>query len=289
MHFRIHSMLVLTDKRYIGKVSKFGTKTSDQYGFIEHNNNGLFFHRKNILNVSKYKIDAFFKSPTVTYKIRESEKNPGKFEAYDVALLEDESDTEFLLDQFFWYINTKNTGSIIFSELISIFYEFKKEDILENKALFKHQLLNSLYTKDTGLMSKQDIVRITQLYSSLFDSNEPEIFEPLIRLNLFGYIDELEKLDLEETFNQFIEYFRSDVQAANKAASYLVKNKPQSKIHYVLWLNGFTKEVPIDYAINNFVELNEDYTEGFLHNLKPNQFDKAFNKLLCVIIILPEN
>lgn len=276
-------MLVLTDNRYIGEVLKFGTKTSDQYGFIEYKEANLFFHRNNILKVSKDKIDRFYEIPIVTYKVRESKKNPGKLEAYEVTLLEDEKDTEFLLDQFFWHINTKKTESITLSEITSVFYGFNKEDVLTNKALYKNHLLNSLYMKDTGLMRQQDIVHITQLYSSLFDSNESEIFELLIKLNLFGYINELEILDLKEIFNRFIEYFNSDIQAANRAASYLIESYPQSRVHYFLWLDGFNEEAPLDYITNNFVELNEDYAEGFLHNVDPSQFDEAFSKLLFAI------
>lgn len=96
------------DQKYIGQIQWFGTADGARYGFAYFKNDintSVFFHKNTIVAEQQDCLSEFTKSKFVTAKIRKSAKNNDKLEAYDVSLLNKESDWDLLFDT---YVSRKN-------------------------------------------------------------------------------------------------------------------------------------------------------------------------------------
>lgn len=100
----------MNTQKYIGTVLWFGTANGAKYGFIKYNdepgkNQSIFFHKNKISKPSSLNLHKFIKDQTVTFYIKESDKDNSKNEAYNILLLEDEEDKKFVLTIFFLLLN----------------------------------------------------------------------------------------------------------------------------------------------------------------------------------------
>lgn len=107
----------MKNQKHINLVKWFGTNDGSKYGFIEYDNlinkeNAVFLHKNNILQPSQDNLSEFFENQVVTFCVRHSKKGTDKLESYDVLLLEDENDNEFLISEFFLLFKAKNYNTL---------------------------------------------------------------------------------------------------------------------------------------------------------------------------------
>ncbi|MDI4498838.1 cold shock domain-containing protein [Moraxella nonliquefaciens] len=107
----------MSTQKYIGMVLWFGTADGAKYGFIEYKDElgkeqSIFFHKNKISKPSSLNLDRFTEGQTVTFLIKQSDKEIDKNEAYNILILEDEQDEEFLLLTLFLMIKTGKSNKI---------------------------------------------------------------------------------------------------------------------------------------------------------------------------------
>ena len=200
------------NQRYINKVLWFGTKTGGEYGFIQyedHTKDGIFFHKNQILKESKHKLKKFCEDAIVTFNVRKSPKNDEKLEAYDILLLEDSLEIEFLIDVFFNYINSDRIKGTVF-----VYLKFKMHEIIneENKEVFKTNIEKSLENEKN--LDSQTIDILLNLSSKVYDSGDDFILEKILDLR----VSHLEK-------NNQLEKLISTIEDISKVYENIVSSK----------------------------------------------------------------
>ena len=111
------------DQKYIGQIQWFGTADGAKYGFADFKgdiNSSVFFHKNMIVVEQQDCLTEFTKSKFITARIRKSAKNNDKLEAFDVCLLEKETDWDFLFDTYVSRNSTVVNEYSLYRELFDI-------------------------------------------------------------------------------------------------------------------------------------------------------------------------
>lgn len=265
-------------QRYINKVLWFGTKTGGEYGFIQyedHTKDGIFFHKNQILKESKHKLNKFCEDAIVTFNVRKSPKDEEKLEAYDIILLEDSLEIDFLIEVFFSYINSDRIKGTVF-----FYLKFKMHEIIseENKEVFKTNIEKSLENEKN--LDSQTIDILLNLSSKVYDSNDDFILEKILDLRI-SYLEKNNQLEkLIPTIEDISKIYENSNNTYNKIISYLNKNNNQNPVHYHLWIKNLTSNIPNQYIIDNFYYLNKKYKDGFLNNIENNFHEEVLKYLI---------
>lgn len=265
-------------QRYINKVLWFGTKTGGEYGFIQyedHTKDGIFFHKNQILKESKHKLKKFCEDAIVTFNVRKSPKDEGKLEAYDILLLEDSLEIDFLIEVFFNYINSDRIKGTVFVYLKFKIYEIINE---ENKGVFKTNIEKTL--ENEKHLDSKTINILLELSSKVYDSNDDFILEKILDLHV-SYLEKNNNLEkLIVTIEDISKIYKNSNDTYNRIVSYLNKNNNQNSIHYQLWINNLASNIPNQYIIDNFYYLNKNYENGFLNNIENRLHEEFLKKLI---------
>ncbi|MFC0820992.1 hypothetical protein [Moraxella marmotae] len=137
----------MENKKIIGQVDWFGTTAGGDYGFIKYTDehkkeNSVFFHKNHIIqsNTDIVRQLRLGKQPVVSFFIKPSKRNPGKFEASKVTMLDDENDKEYILQQWSCLIVSKNNSYIqlqLYNTIKTNINEYLKLTPLLDETLFK--------------------------------------------------------------------------------------------------------------------------------------------------------
>lgn len=261
------------DQRHLSKVMWFGTKSGGKFGFInykDHNNDGIFFHKNQILNPSVSKLHRFIEDATVSFSIRPSTTKEDKLEAYDVLLIEDEKDTVFLLDVFFNHIQNKSYKDNLFSTLKN-----RLITLLENSSdIEKESLISNFETQLSELIAPsalEDIRTVCEVLSKLYISNDLTTFEKLTGFYFAGIqrTHNISSIKLEVTW--FSELYKDYPEARDKVIALLKTKYQQEYIHYLLWIEGLEDSPPLDYISRNILPLSRQPKLSFLDKLESHQ------------------
>lgn len=272
-----------TEQRHLNKVLWFGTKTGGEFGFIDFNrneSNGVFFHKNQILHTSLSKLTKFTENALVTFKVRGSKKELGKLEAYDVSLIEDENDTYFLLELFFSLTQIKSTQANILpnihEKLLDIITQpdFIRED--KHLNLIRANINNLNKLDKASLSLSLSIELITKLYSL----EDLDIFKNTIDAYISLNIDNKANHSIKNLITQFSNYFEDKNSTFDIATKYLRTENKQNFIHYLLWLDQLTEEIPLTYIIENIFFLNSKYEQGFLNNIENSYYSTILDNLV---------
>ena len=98
-------------EKYIGLVKWFHDKSRDSnYGFIQHAKLGDTYFNERSIELGQ-DIKSFRENAIVVFFARESKRNEGKAEAFDVKYLETETDLIFLFSHFLTILKEKGIYS----------------------------------------------------------------------------------------------------------------------------------------------------------------------------------
>lgn len=271
---------VKTTQRHLSKVIWFGTKTGGEFGFIDFNkneNNGVFFHKNQILNSSLSKLNKFTEDALVTFKVRESKKESGKLEAYDVSLIGDENDAYFLLEFFF---KTTQLSSIQTRTLSNI-YERILELITQPDFIKENKHLNLIKANLDSLimLDKSSLPLALVLIAKIIGSEDLDIFKKTIDAYISLYVDSRKTSSIKNLLSEFSDYFEDKSKAFNITIEYLKSKNKHNIVHYLLWIDNLEDEIPLKYITENIFLLNEKYEQGFLNNIKESYYLTILNDL----------
>ena len=259
---------VKTTQRHLSKVIWFGTKTGGEFGFIDFNkneNNGIFFHKNQILNTSSNKLNRFTEDALVSFSVRESKKELGKLEAYDVALLEDEHNTYFLLALFFNLIYLDPTKTkIIYKvyERILVLISQPELKTCNDYADFIEGNIGSL-----DILDEDSLTLAILLVIKICSFEDSEIFERITEAYVSLKMSIIENSSIESVINQFSNYFEDKSGAYHITIKNLGNKNKDNLVHYLLWIEQLVEEIPITYIVENIFLLNDKYEQGFLNNI----------------------
>lgn len=270
-----------TEQRHLSKVIWFGTKTGGVFGFIDfykNESNGIFFHKNQILHTSLSKLSKFTEDALVTFKVRESKKESGKLEAYDVSLLEDEGNVDFLLELFFTWIQIKHNQK----QTILDIHERILELIIQPNFIKKNKHLNLITTNlDTIItLDKASLTLTLKLLSKLYYFEDLSIFEKVTDAYISLNINDKKTSSIKNLISEFSEYFEDKSKAFDTITEYLKGRNKQNIIHYLLWIDQLEYEIPLTYIIENMFLLNEKYEQGFLNNIENSYYSTVLDNLM---------
>lgn len=270
-------------QRYIGLIDWFGTADGAKYGFIKYNtqdnqNSSIFFHKNQIAIINQSAIDRFFENAVVTFIIKNSEKKKSKLEAFDVILLESDTDFDFLYSEYLYLL--KNDINHKISE--KLLKRIKSDDAikyLENNSILLDEISNVVFNKieanneflADGIKLVQDITKQHSVIQNLLKLIIENIYKNKITLNTYvttkdffeiihqyGFSDELKKclglcnLNILEDLwsdkysNHNITFLTEDLK--QEILNLIIKHKDFSQIlENQSRLDGFFKKV----AYNN--------------------------------------
>ncbi|WP_201534088.1 cold shock domain-containing protein [Psychrobacter ciconiae] len=265
-------------KRYLSKVIWFGTKTGEKFGFIEFDkNDGIFFHKNNILSNNLHKLKNFVEGAFVTFKVRQSKKEQNKLEAYDVSLLETESSFDYLLNSFL--------------RIEKIFFIEKRFSIEANKKLLKilsnrESILVDDYSeyidKKLDFITEQEEYSLLdiKILAKLSGLKNKSIFERIFDIYLTIELVDKNTSSITLLVKDFADYFDNPNEATNLAINYLKIKNNQNAIHYLMWSEELEVELPLEYILSNVFYLNNKYDYGFLNHIPESQYSIVLTELL---------
>lgn len=270
-----------TEQRHLSKVIWFGTKTGGEFGFIDFKkveSNGIFFHKNYILETSLSKLNKFTEDALVSFSVRESKKELGKLEAYNVALLEDEHNIYFLLTLFFNFIYLDSTKTEIIYKIyerilvLIIQPEFKTGN---DYADFIEANLGSLYILDENSLTLAILLVI-----KICGFEDSDIFGRITEAYISLKMSSIGNSSIESIINQFSHYFEDRSSAYRMTIKYLGNKNKDNLIHYLLWIEQLVEEIPVKYIVENIFLLNDKHEQGFLNNVEESYYPIILNDLL---------
>lgn len=161
--------------KFIGTVKWFGTSSGAKYGFINCEDavnikDGVFFHKNNILKPSQDKLDQLIENQIATFNLRKNPKT-GKTEAFNILLLEDESDKEFVCKSLLKSFSFKS-GNILSEKLLRF---VNKEKWNLSEYISEKDLSDFLANKNNS----EKFIEITKLFTEFF-TKKPSKFNVVI-------------------------------------------------------------------------------------------------------------
>ncbi len=278
---RMKDLEVKTTQRHLSKVIWFGTKTGGEFGFIDFNkneNNGVFFHKNQILNTSSNKLNKFTEDALVTFKVRESRKESGKLEAYDVSLIEDENDAYFLLELFFRTTQLNSTQTRTLPNI----YEIILELITHPNFIKENKYLNLIKANlgSLTMLDKKSLSLALVLIAKIIGFEDLDTFKKTIDAYIYLYVDIRQTSSIKKLISEFSDYFEDQSKAFNITTEYLKNKNKQNIVHYLLWIDSLEEEIPLTYITENIFLLNEKYEQGFLNNIKESYYPTILNNLV---------
>lgn len=134
-------------QKYIGTVLWFGTADGGKYGFIQYDDElgkeqSIFFHKNKIAKPSILQLEKFAKGQIVTFSIKQSNKDIERTEAYNILLIDDDSDKLFLLLAFFLLVKTGKQYKIYQS--LNKIIENNIDEYLKLKSIIDEEIVKIL-------------------------------------------------------------------------------------------------------------------------------------------------
>lgn len=272
------------NQRYINEVLWFGTSTGEQYGFIRHDdslNDGIFFHKNQILEPSHTTLEKFSEDTIVIFSTRQSSKEKDKLEAYDVLLLADCDDINFLLDTFLGHITADTIDSTIFRQLKSKLYALTDDNNRKPDEKYKDKI--KVFLTNHPNISPSKTTLLLELIAKAFAMNNATdtfIFETIIDIN-FNYLTHNHKLDnIKNTITNISTQFHEQDTAYHNIISHLKENHRQDAIHYYLWLDDLLDEMPTVYIAEQLFSLNNRYRNGFLNHVDEEHYELLLQQIV---------
>ncbi len=179
------------DQKYIGQIQWFGTADGAKYGFADFKddiNSSVFFHKNTIAAEQQDSLSEFTKSKFITAKVRKSFKNNDKLEAYDVSLLENETDRDFLFNAYVSRSDDVVHDDSLYTELF---------DILENREAQQFTKYLIAYVKNNYELNVSTIIQLENKFSAklfLKDEFRNWILEDLELTEIID-IDKIKSID----------------------------------------------------------------------------------------------
>ena len=260
-------------QRHLSKVIWFGTKSGGKFGFIDykdHNNDGIFFHKNQILSPSDSKLHRFTEDSAVSFNVRFSTTKEGKLEAYDVLLIEDEKDIDFLLDVFFSYIQDNNYKYNLFSTLKDrLITLLENSNNLEKEDFIRK--FDGLFNESIAPTNLGDIQAVCEVLSKFYTPNNLTSFEKIINF-YFSAIQKtynISSIKLEVIW--FSNLYQDYPEVYDKVVALLKTRYQQDYIHYLLWTEGLEDSPPLNYISRNILPLSRQSKRNFLNKLESYQ------------------
>jgi hypothetical protein len=272
--------------KYIGIVDWFYDQIRNaKYGFVRHPLVGQHYFNENLIDQTE-ELSSFKEDAVVIFNSKESKHKKGSFEAYNVRLIENEIDLEFLFNELLSAIkgpensDSKKIKFYLENRILIIYREFNEEKKIESLSRLKTIIFDDFNQKNDQFDSK--IIIETILFLKKIDNSFSE------ELELFFYksIDKKTLLDLwlENKVNYIDEeYLIPSFESFENHIQEKVFNKLNSEIRQKLLLHLIYKGTSDNDQISKllkFILVTEDpiYTDLFdsIHNQNQNFFLRDF-------------
>jgi len=236
--------------KYIGIVDWFHDQSRDaNYGFVRHSIIGQHYFNEKLIDknqdVTKIKTNTI-----VTFNSKESKHKKGSYEAFNVHLLENEMDLNFLLSEILLSICSQNNGDLdiiktnLKNRITILFNELDNEKTKESLSYIKTFITEKFIQNDKQLDSKNIIELITFLVKideSLSLIIEKLLLESLDKKTVFDlWLDgKVNYLDEEYLLEKF-QYLEDDIQV--KVLNKIPSEQIKTILLYMIFLENTDSE-----------------------------------------------
>lgn len=236
----------MSEKKLIGVVDWFGTSDGKMFGFIQFHDEfqqlqSVFFHKNQISEINQKHIHKFSENTVVTFEIKASARKKDKLEAYQVLLLDDENDINFLCKIFFKYLKHSK----------------------------KHEIYCQVFKKLQNIKTQQ-FDNLLELTKNIEECLQENLDEDLLKI-FSGYISQNNELS-QKIISNFVQrivesptYFST---AIKEIQQYFIKNKS--------FLEDFLSNI-LDLIQKDKIELEFKELKILLENVASDDLTNILN------------